>query len=130
MVKNPLANVGATEDTFDPWVMKIPWSRKRQSTPVFLLGQRRLAGYSPQGCQESDMTEHAGMRVGVSYKNATLYNSRKCPSLVVQHGSHILPFDISIYFLPMSIPNFKSSQHQPSSLFISYFVSVWYGVFA
>ena len=43
-----------------------------------------------------------------------------------------LPFSISIYFLPMSIPNFKSSQPQPSSLFISYFlsISVWYGVFA
>jgi len=36
---------------FDPWVRKIPWSRKWQLTPVFLLGkfqgQRSLAGYSP-----------------------------------------------------------------------------------
>jgi len=36
---------------FDPWVGKIPWSRRRQPTPVFLpeesLGQRSLAGYSP-----------------------------------------------------------------------------------
>ena len=35
----------------DPWVRKIPWSRKRQPTPVFLLGkslgQRSLVGYSP-----------------------------------------------------------------------------------
>ena len=32
---------------FDPWVLKIPWRRKWQPTPVFLLGkshgQRRLA---------------------------------------------------------------------------------------
>ena len=38
---------------FDPWVRKIPWRRKWQSTPVFLPGkshgQRRLAGYSSQG---------------------------------------------------------------------------------
>ena len=35
----------------DPWVGKIPWSRKWQPTPVFLPGeshgQRSLAGYSP-----------------------------------------------------------------------------------
>ena len=34
---------------FDPWVRKIPWRRKWQPTPVFLLGkshgQRSLAGY-------------------------------------------------------------------------------------
>ena len=44
---------------FDPWVVKIPWRRERQPTPVFLPGkshgQRSLVGYSPQGCE--DMTE-------------------------------------------------------------------------
>ena len=48
---------------FDPWVRKIRWRRKWQPTPVFLCGkyhgQRSLAGYSPQGCKESDMTECA-----------------------------------------------------------------------
>ena len=38
---------------FAPWVGKIPWRRKWQSTPVFLPrelhGQRSLAGYSPWG---------------------------------------------------------------------------------
>ena len=37
------------------------WRRKWQSAPVFLpgksYGQRRLAGYSPWGREESDMTE-------------------------------------------------------------------------
>ena len=28
MVKNPLANAGDTRLRFDPWVGKIPWSRK------------------------------------------------------------------------------------------------------
>ena len=46
---------------FDPWVEKIPWRRKWQTTPVFLLGeshgQRSLAGYSPWGPKELDTTE-------------------------------------------------------------------------
>ena len=50
---------GAIE--LDPWVRKIPWSRKWQTIPVFLpgkpYGQRSLAGYSPCGHKESDMTD-------------------------------------------------------------------------
>ena len=46
---------------FDPWVGKIPWRRKWQSTPVLLPGkshgQRSLVGYSPWGRKESDTTE-------------------------------------------------------------------------
>ena len=46
--------------SFNPWVGKIPWSRKWQPTPVFLLEkshwQRSLAGYSPCRCKGSDMT--------------------------------------------------------------------------
>ena len=45
----------------DPWVGNIPWRRTWQPTPVFLpgesYGQRSLAGYSPRGHTESDMTE-------------------------------------------------------------------------
>ena len=41
----------------------ILWNRKWQPPPVFLpgkfLGQRSLAGYSPWGRKELDMTEHA-----------------------------------------------------------------------
>ena len=47
---------------FDPWVRKIPWRRKQQPTPVFLLGeshgQRSLAGCSPWGHRELDMTKN------------------------------------------------------------------------
>ena len=54
---------GHKRNRFDPWVRKIPWRRKWQSTPVFLPGkshgQRSLEGYSPWGHKESDMTEHA-----------------------------------------------------------------------
>ena len=42
-------------------VKKIPWRRKWQPIPVFLPGKshghRSLAGYSPSGHKESDMTE-------------------------------------------------------------------------
>ena len=45
---------------FEPWVWKIFWRKKWQPTPVFLYGksqgQRSLAGYSPWGRKESDMT--------------------------------------------------------------------------
>ena len=57
-VKNPLLIQEAW--AFNPWVGKIPWSKKRQSTPVFLPGechrQRSLAGYSPWGRRELDAT--------------------------------------------------------------------------
>ena len=51
MVKDLPVNAGDT----DPWVMKIPWWRKWQPTPVFLPGeshgQKSLVGYSPMGLQ-------------------------------------------------------------------------------
>ena len=46
---------------FNPWVRKIHWRRKWQTTPVFLPGkshgQRSLVGYHPKGCKESNTTE-------------------------------------------------------------------------
>ena len=53
---------------FDPWVGKIPWSRKWQPTPVFLPGefhgQRSLVDYHPWGPKESDdsVTQRLGAR--------------------------------------------------------------------
>jgi len=45
---------------FNPWAGKIPWRRAWQPTPLSLPGesqeQRSLAGYSPWGCKELDMT--------------------------------------------------------------------------
>ena len=47
---------------FDPWVGKMPWSRKWQPTPVFLPEesnvQRNLAGDSLWGRKELDTTEY------------------------------------------------------------------------
>ena len=48
---------------FYPWMGKILWRRKCQTTPVLLPGkshgQRSLVGYSPWGHKESDTPEHA-----------------------------------------------------------------------
>jgi len=52
VVKNLPINAGNIKlHAFDPWVGKIPWRRKWQTTPEFLPGkshgQRSLVGYSP-----------------------------------------------------------------------------------
>ena len=47
--------------SFSLWVGKMPWRKKWQPTPVFLLGKshghRSLVGYSPWGHKELDMTD-------------------------------------------------------------------------
>jgi len=61
MVKNSLAKAGDKETRLHPWVGKTPWRMTWQPAQVFLPGeshgQRSLIGYSPRGCEESDMTE-------------------------------------------------------------------------
>ena len=49
----------------ETWVQSLGWEdpleKEMTTTPVLLRGTsrgwRRLVGYSPQGCKESDMTE-------------------------------------------------------------------------
>ena len=55
-------NLPAIQETgFNPWCEKIPWRRAWQPTPVLLPResheQRSLAGCSPWGCKELDVTE-------------------------------------------------------------------------
>ena len=61
VVRNPPANEGDIKESGSLSIGKIPWRREKQPTPAFLPGeshrQRNLAGYSPLGCKESDMTE-------------------------------------------------------------------------
>ena len=62
LVAQLVKNLPAMQETwFDPRVGKIPWRKEWLPTPVFLPrefdGQRSLAGYSPCGHKESDMTE-------------------------------------------------------------------------
>ena len=60
-VKNLPAMQETQETKVDPWVGRIPWSRKWQPTLVFLHekshGKRSLVSYSSRGCKEPDMTE-------------------------------------------------------------------------
>ena len=60
---------------FSPWVGKILWRRKWQSTPVFLPGEspgwRSLAGYSQWGHKESDARYHTSM-VGPRWSSVCL----------------------------------------------------------
>ena len=62
MIKNPTANARDVKRCgFDPWVRKIPWRRAWQPTLLFLPEEshelRNLAGCSPEGRKELDMTE-------------------------------------------------------------------------
>ena len=53
---------------FDPWVRKIPWRRKWQPTPVFLLGNPKDRGAwqsIAHGVAESDMTEQQAVSFSV-----------------------------------------------------------------
>ena len=68
---------------FDPWVGKIPWRKEWQPTPIFLSeelhGQRILAGYSPRGHKDSDMT-----------KQLTLYSPQSIRfNLIRLHGEEL-----------------------------------------
>ena len=51
---------------FNPWILKICWRRNRQLMLLFLPGKshghRSLAGCSPWGCKELDMTKHPHMQ--------------------------------------------------------------------
>ena len=55
------SDCNAGRPRFNSWVEKIPWRREWKHTlgslPRESHGQRSLAGYSPQGCKESDRTE-------------------------------------------------------------------------
>ena len=59
---------------FDLWVGRIPCRREWLLTPVFLLEeffrQRSLAGYSPSGHKESDMTERLTLPFVLEYPSS------------------------------------------------------------
>ena len=68
MVKHLPVTGADAGDGFSPWVRKVPWRRKWQPTPVLFPGeshgQGSLAGYSPGGRHESDMTEYGARAPG------------------------------------------------------------------
>ena len=73
------------------WIGKIPWRREWLPTPVFwpgeFYGQRSLAGYSPWGHKESDMTKWFQIRVGHNWaipKKVHRKGISKCYAVVFQ----------------------------------------------
>ena len=70
---------------FDPWIGKIPWRKKWQTTPVLLPGkshgQRSLVGYSLWGCKESDTTEQLHFHSSLSCIGEGNGNPLQCSCL-------------------------------------------------
>ena len=63
---------------FNPWIRKVPWRRKWQSTPLFLPGkyhgQRSLAGYSPGVTQNRTQLKRLSMHAQEQvYKNVRCF---------------------------------------------------------
>ena len=68
---------------FDPYIGKIPWRRKRQPTPIFLLGkshgQRSLGGLQAMESllKESDMTctlnSHTHINLKIKFLGYSFY---------------------------------------------------------
>ena len=89
-VKASASNVG--DPGSSPWVGKIPWRRKWQSTPVFLPGEshgrRSLVRYSPRGGKESDTTEWlhlTSLQVTMDFekKSKTKHNKKTTTPLTI-----------------------------------------------
>ena len=63
----------------NPWVRKILWRRQWQPTPIFLPGefhgQMNLAGSSPWGCKELDMTERLSAFSSVQFSRSVVSDS-------------------------------------------------------
>ena len=75
---------------FNPWVRKIPWRRKWQSTPLSLPGkfhgQRSLAGYSPWGHKELDTTQPSLTHLSdLNEPDLKALNGLASPSITLQY---------------------------------------------
>ena len=76
---------------FDPWVRKILWRRKWQSTAALLPGKshgwRSLIGYSPWGHKELDMTER--LHFHSSDFKSTICSIQKCTICCIVPGEKV-----------------------------------------
>ena len=90
VVKDLPANAGdGKRRGFNPWVWKIPWSRKWKSVSVLLLGQRSLVGYSSWGLKELDTTEH--MPISLTQSDSVLS--------IINLGIAIAEWSFKFFFL-------------------------------
>ena len=87
MVKNHLQ---CRRPRSDSWVEKVPWRRAWQPTPVFFPGeshgQRRLAGYNPEGLKDSDSTEATQHFLTSTLKNCSGHQKTEKSEKLPQPG--------------------------------------------
>ena len=81
VVKNPPVNAGDTR--VRSLVQKDPLEKEMTTTPVFLLGKshrrRSLAGYSPRGHKELDMTERLRTHTSLLWSSIDKWNYQPEP---------------------------------------------------
>ena len=100
---------------FNPWVRKIPWSRAWQPTLVFLPGkfhgQRSLAGYSPWGPKELDMTEWLSTQYVTSDSNSGLGagSSKSCKECLLWNGAIMMFTFMHVCYTLHTYQQFKAS---------------------
>ena len=87
---------------FEPWVGKIPWRRKWQSTPVLSPGKSRgqrslLVGYSLWGRKELDTTEQLHFTSSSKIKSATV--STVADMLGFSNPQKVLLFSFQIHMI-------------------------------
>ena len=101
---------------FNPWIRKISWRREWQPTPVFLAGefhgQKGLAGYSPRGHKESDMTEQLNNKdqdpQGSSCRDAT-----DIAIFMEESGKETCPLGLQILKKPFREPYLQKHKVYP-----------------
>ena len=95
---------------FEPWIRKIPWRRKWQSTLVFLPGEfhgQSLVGYSPRG-----------HRIEHNWMTDTFNQEIIFPHLIIQHP----PWNLSLWWkiafahLPVKMQSYRRLRSSGASL--------------
>ena len=105
--KESACNVGFANSI--PESGKIPWRRDWLPTPVFLPegfhGQRSLAGYSPWGHQESDMTEWLTLSLHISPPMPSLWD-HSAGGTALAHIHSLWDHSV-LAGSPLSLPSFS-----------------------
>ena len=113
---------------FDPWIGKIPWRRKCQPTPIFLPGefhgQRSLAGYSPWGYKESDMTEWLPLSLFFKPLSLWLFGTAVRANMCNHNENTVPNFKNTIINYCLTIFNWPMLPILNSVLFVLQYVSV------
>ena len=111
------------------WVRKICWRRKWEATPIFLPGefhgQRSLAGYSPWGYKESDMTEWLPLSLFFKPLSLWLFGTAARANMCNHNENTVPNFKNTIINYCLTIFNWPMLPILNSVLFVLQYVSVW-----